>query len=331
MDYAGFLKAADAGTPPAVALLHGPEALLLDDAVRRVTRGLFPEGGDLTLSREILDSRDAGSDGIVQAALLLPWTGSRRLVVARNIEELGARAADPLAAYCRAPNPSTVLMLLAPQVLTASHWLHKAVPRPLAVAVQAPLGGQLVAWLRARARTEGIELTADAAALLVQLAGDDLTHLCGEVEKAALAGGADNRRVSAAEVRAVVGETRARHVFDLTRALVERDRAAALMLLSTLLGAGEDPFALLGMLAREARAAWRAADGLSAGRPEDEIARELGRPPGAAAAMIERARTLRPDLAARQLRRCWEAERRLKLGGAPRAELSLLIADLCAG
>ena len=47
---------------------------------------------------------------------------------------------------------------------------------------------------------------------------------------------------------------------------------------------------------------WRAADGLSAGRPEDEIARELGRPPGAAAAMIERARTLRPDLAARQLR-----------------------------
>ena len=47
--------------------------------------------------------------------------------------------------------------------------------------------------------------------------------------------------------------------------------------------------------------------------------------------MIERARALRPDRAARQLRRCWEAERRLKLGGAPRAELSLLIADLCAG
>jgi DNA polymerase-3 subunit delta len=331
VDYTGFLKAADAGAPPAVALLHGPETLLLDDAVGRVTRGLFPDGGDLTLSREILDSRDAGIEGIVQAALLLPWTGSRRLVVARGIEELGARAADPLAGYCRTPNPSTVLMLLAPQALAATHWLHKAIPRPLAIAVQAPVGRQLVAWLRTRARAQGIELTEDAAALLVQLAGDDLTHLCGEVEKAALAGGADNRRVSAAEVRAVVGETRARHVFDLTRALVEGDRATALVLLSTLLGAGEDPFALLGMLAREARAAWRAADGLKTGRPEDEIARGLGRPPGAAAAMIERARALRPDLAARQLRRCWEAERRLKLGGAPRAELALLIADLCAG
>ena len=230
VDYAGFLKAADAGAPPAVALLHGPEALLLDDAVGRVTRGLFPDGGDLTLSREILDSREAGVEGIVHAALLLPWIGSRRLVVARGIEELGVRAADPLAGYCRAPNPSTVLMLLAPQALTATHWLHKAIPRPLAIAVQAPIGGQLVAWLRARARAQDIELTADAAALLVQLAGDDLTHLCGEVEKAALAGGADNRRVGATEVRAVVGETRARHVFDLTRALVDRDRAAALAL-----------------------------------------------------------------------------------------------------
>jgi hypothetical protein len=47
--------------------------------------------------------------------------------------------------------------------------------------------------------------------------------------------------------------------------------------------------------------------------------------------MIERARGLGPDRAAFQLRRCWEVERRLKLGGVPRPELSLLIADLCAG
>ena len=331
MDYAGYLKAADTGAPPPVALLHGPEAMLLDDAVSRVTRGLFPDGGDLTLSREILDSRESGAEGIVQAALHLPWSGSRRLVVAKGVEELGSRAAEALSGYCRTPNPSTVLMLLAPQTLAATHWLHKAIPRPFAIAVQAPAGGQLVGWRRARARALGIELTDDAASLLVQLAGDDLTQLCGEVEKAALAGGADNRRVTAAEVRAVVGETRARRVFDLTDALVARDRGAALMLLNAMLGAGEEPFALLGMLAREARAAWRAADGLRAGRSEDEIARELGRPPRLAAAMIERARTLPPSLAAEQLRRCWEAERRLKLGGAPRAELSLLIADLCAG
>jgi DNA polymerase-3 subunit delta len=330
VDCASFLKAADGGQPPAVALLHGPESFLLDDAVARVTRALFPGPADLALSREILDARAAGIEGIVQSALVLPWSSPHRLVVVRGADELAPKSADLLARYCQAPNPSTVLLLLADQSLPATHWLLKAVPRPLVVAVMPPAGGQLAAWLRSRCRADGMELSEEAAALLVELVGDDLAQLHGEVEKAALSGGAANRRVGAAEVRAVVGETRVRHVFDLTRALGERDLGAALGLLGSLLGAGEDPFALLGMLAREARAAWRAAEGLRRGRPEDEIARGLGRPPAAAAAMISRARGLAPAVAARHLRRCWEAERRLKLGGAPRPELSLLIADLCA-
>jgi hypothetical protein len=46
--------------------------------------------------------------------------------------------------------------------------------------------------------------------------------------------------------------------------------------------------------------------------------------------LLDRARSLSPGAAARQLARCWEVERRLKLGGAARPELSLLVADLCA-
>ncbi len=331
MDQAAFWKAADAGEPPPVALLHGSESFLLHDAVARVTRALFPEGGDLSLAREVLDAREVGADGLVQAALMLPWMGSRRLVVARGVDGLAARAADVLGGYCAAPNPSTALLLLAEQALPAGHWLWKAVPRTVIVALTPPVGGQLLAWLRARARADGIDLAQDAAALLLDLVGEDLARLVGELDKAALAGALEAHRVGVAEVRAVVGETRARHVFDLTRAIVGRDRGAALAVLGSLLAAGEDPLAVLGMLAREARAAWRACDGLRLGRGEDEIARSLGRPPGAAQAMIERARTLPPALAAQQLRRCWDVERRLKQGGAPRAELSLLIADLCAG
>ena len=164
----------------------------------------------------------------------------------------------------------------------------------------------------------------------MELSGDDLTRLVGEVEKAALAGGPENRRVTVAEIRAVVGEHRLRHVFDLTRALSARDPAAALALLESLLNAGEEPLAVLGMLTREARATWQAADALRAGRAPEEIARSLRRPPAAATALLERARSVSVAAAARQLARCWDVERRLKLGGAARPELSLLVADLCA-
>ena len=58
---------------------------------------------------------------------------------------------------------------------------------------------------------------------------------------------------------------------------------------------------MLGMLAREARATWQAAGALRAGRPAEEIARALRRPPAAAAALLERARSVSPAAAARQL------------------------------
>jgi DNA polymerase-3 subunit delta len=330
VDYAGFVKAADGGRVAPLTLLHGPEPFLLDDAVARLTRALFPGQTELSLVREVLDARAAGAEGIVQAALTLPWLGDRRLVVARGVEGLTGKSAEPLAAYAKAPNPSTALVLVADTLLEASHWLMRAVPAGAVVAAPALSGRALATWLRTHAQVNGYELHADAAALLVELSGDDLTQLVGEVEKAALAGGPDNRRVTVVEVRAVVGEHRLRHVFDLTRALSARDAAAALSLLESLLSAGEEPLSILGMLTREARATWQAAGALRAGRSPEEIVRGLRRPPAAAAALLERARSVSPATAARQVTRCWDVERRLKLGGAARSELSLLVADLCA-
>jgi DNA polymerase III subunit delta len=329
VDYAGFVKAADAGRVPPVTLLHGPELFLLDDAVARLTRALFPGQTELSLVREVLDARAAGAEGIVQSALVLPWLGARRLVVARGVDALAPRSGEALAAYVKTPNPSTLLVLVAESTLESGHWLLRAVPAAGVVAAPALAGRALASWLRAHAQARGYDLHDEAAALLVELAGDDLTQLAGEVEKAALAGGPENRRVTAAEVRAVVGEHRLRHVFDLTRALSARDAAAALTLLESLLNAGEEPLAVLGMLSREARATWQAAGALRAGRPPEEVARGLRRPPAAAAALVERARSLSPGIAARHVARCWDVERRLKLGGAPRPELSLLVADLC--
>jgi len=260
---------------------------------------------------------------------MLPWIGNRRLVIAKGVE--GLKPGEALAAYVRSPNPTTVLLLLAGQTLPTSHWLMSAVPPTSIVPVLALAGRQLVAWLTARATADGVTLAPDAAALLVELSGNDLTQLRGEVEKAALAGGPDNRRVGVAEVRAVVGEHRLRHIFELTRALEARDAGAALAVLELLLNAGEEPLGVLGMLAREVRALWQASEELRQGRREDEIARALRRPPAAATAVIARARAMTAEAPARLLERCWDAERRLKLSGPARPELSLLIADLCEG
>lgn len=331
MEYASFLLAADKGQLPPVVLLHGAEPLLLDDAVAGVTRSLFPDQTDLSFVREVFEAKTTPVEDIVRAALTLPLLCARRLVVIKGAEAIGAKAGEPLAHYVKSPNPSTLLLIVASAALPPTHWLMNVMPRTAVVPAVAPTGAQLSSWLRQRARADGFELESDAAALLVELGGDDLAQLRGEIEKAALAGGPDNRRVGAAEVRAVVGEYRVRHIFELTRALARRELGGALAVCESLLNAGEEPLGVLGMLTREVRALWQAADGLGKGRREDEIARELRRPPSAAALVIDRARALAPGAAARLLDRCYDTERRLKLGATPRSELSLLIADLCAG
>jgi DNA polymerase-3 subunit delta len=273
-------------------LLHGPEPFLIEEALARLTLAVCPDPGLLAMSREVLEAREAGAEGIVRAAETLPWGTPRRLVVARGVEGLGPKQAEPLVEYVRAPNPSTVLVLTVPQPLAPSHWLLKAVAAGGVVEIPQLTGRALASWLRSRASDDGVELEEEAAQLLITLVGDDPAALAGEAGKAALAGGPENRRVGAAEVRAVVGEHRSHEVFELTRAVERRDAAAALSLLERLLAAGEEPLRLLAILAAQSRrATLRAAGG--------------------------------------RLERCWQAERRLKLGGAPRPELSVLVADLC--
>jgi len=43
MDYATFLRQAERGEAPPIALLHGGDGQLLDDALAAATRGLFPD------------------------------------------------------------------------------------------------------------------------------------------------------------------------------------------------------------------------------------------------------------------------------------------------
>jgi DNA polymerase III delta subunit len=88
---------------------------------------------------------------------------------------------------------------------------------------------------------------------------------------------------------------------------------------------------LLTLLARELRRAWTVREWSRRGQPPEQIARMLRVPPRVAEAIVARTRGAAGERLPRQLERCWEVERRLKSGGEPRAELTALVAELCAG
>ena len=313
-------------------LLHGPDAQFLDDALALVADRLFPDTASAAFGREVLDGRETDAQTVVTSAMTLPLLGGLRLVIVRHAQALGQRHAEALGAYARDPNPSTRLLLLADEGLRTSrdrradHWLVQALPAGAIVDLPARQGRELAGWLRQRAAAEGLQVSEEATRLLIEWVGEDGAVLLGEVRKAALAGGADNRSVGVNEVGAIVGERRLADVFELTRAVQRRDCVLALKTLERLLTT-EEPMRMLALLARDLRLAWTVRTLTEAGQSPAEIARALRLPP----AVVE---TLgRGDPAARlaeKLARCWDVERRVKSSGEPRAELTVLVADLCA-
>jgi DNA polymerase-3 subunit delta len=327
MDYGGFLWEVERGRVPPVALLHGDEPRLLEDALQKVSRTMFSDPSLLALNREVFDGGEAAVDEIVRAALTLPSLAPARLVAVKRAQGLPAKAARALVEYARDPSPYTRLVLLAGEPLDAGHWLLKALPPASVIRVPRLTGRGLLAWLQARAREEGFELTDGAAQLLVRWVGEDLTALSGEMEKALLFAGAGS--ITEEHIQTVVGEHRVLKTFELTDAVERGEIGPALALLESLLASGEEPLAILGTLARQVRTTWQVGQWRRQGKTVEEIASLLRRPAFAVQALSPRSASLPAGDLSHALRRCWEVEGKLKSGGRPRAELTVLVADLC--
>jgi DNA polymerase III subunit delta len=335
VEYAAFLRAAERGQPPPIALLHGPDEQLLDDGLALVERGLFADASERALGREVLEGDAVSVETVVRSALTLPFMTSRRLVVVRRAQALAARGAETLTAYARDPNPTTCVLLLADEGLTASrerrsdHWLVGALPASALVALPLRKGRALEDWLKQRAAAEGLTVSDEAARLLVQWVGDDGARLLGEARKAALLGGPEHRAVGAEEVTAVVGEHRIGEVFELTRAVERRDVGQALRTLDRLL-ATEEPVFLLTLLTRNVRVALTVRDLAAAGQTAEQIARAVRPvPPPVIQGIMARVGGAAGAALPRQLARCCEVDWRCKSGGQARAELTALVVELC--
>jgi DNA polymerase-3 subunit delta len=335
MDPTAFLREIERGRMPGLALVHGADAQLTDDLLAAVSRALFPDPAYAAFDREILDGREVSVEQMVSAALTLPFGAAARLVAVRHCQALASKGGEALGEYAARPSPTSVLLLLGDESLRAGrdrksdHWLLGVVPGSAVVEPVARRGRALEEWLRQRAQLDGLTVSEGAARLLVSWVGDDPALLVAEVRKAALAGGPDNRSVGEAEVRAVVGEHRVSGVFDLTRALERRDLALALRTLDALL-ATEEPMLLIAMLTREVRTAWTVQLWRRAGQSVEQIGRILRRPPAAIESILGSLGGDSPASLGGKLRRCWEVEHALKSSGQPRAELAVLVTDLCS-
>jgi DNA polymerase-3 subunit delta len=111
---------------------------------------------------------------------------------------------------------------------------------------------KLIEFIHQHLLQAGKNLEPRAREMLIERSGDDLRALQQELDKLLLFVG-DRASIRAEDIEAVVTDRGEGWIFDLTRAIAERDAAAALAQLARLLSQGDHPLRLLGALASEVR------------------------------------------------------------------------------
>lgn len=329
MEPAAFNRALSQGSVAPLYLFASPERLLLSDAIGRLGRVLFPDPEQAVLNRETFSGENAAAEALIRSAQSLPFLALHRLVIVWDAEKFRAEEVKRMLPYFADPNPYTCLVFAALAADPKSP-LTKALPRDAVVDFKPPVGRGVVAWLREHAKGEGIDLSEEAARLLVELAGEDLTLLRNELAKAALFSQGDRKQLDSTDIEAVVGESRARSIWDLLRALESREGKRAVAVLDRLIRAGEDPLGLLAMIGRHYRLLWQAKAMLERGMSRQEIGQRLRRNPAYIETFLGQAQASTTEELRGIFRRLLQVEWELK-SGAPSPQLSLeeLVVELC--
>lgn len=214
----------------AVYLFHGDDDFLKDEALRQLLSGAVdPATRDFNL--EIRRAAELTAETLGSLLATPPMMAERRVLVVRDPGALRKDARTALDRYLARPAPDAVVMLVAP----AGGKVDKALlDRTTAVEFQPLTGDRVPRWIAFHTESvHGTAITPEAAALLQDAVGNELTHLALEIEK--LASYAAGRTIEEADVTAVVGVRREETTGAFLDAVAARDAVGALNRLPGLL------------------------------------------------------------------------------------------------
>lgn len=230
--------------PRPVYLLTGEDRRDLDRGAGEIQAACVPEELEAFNAARMRGLEDSAED-VAAACEMLPMLGDRRLVLVREPERLKGDLLA-LVAYCKAPCPSTTLVLLPAQLDRRLTWVKQIEPACFKVDFATPAGRELEAWIRDELAARSVTIEPAALALLLDLVSAETILLSNELEKLTLARAGNS--VTVDDVAMVLGRSRTTDIWSLTNAVEDGDRRAALAALRRLFEQGAAAPYIVGML-----------------------------------------------------------------------------------
>ena len=210
-----------------VYILMGDEPYYPDLVCQAIIDNCVDEFGK-DFNETVCYGADVTAEQVVTAARRFPMMADRQLVVVKEAQMM--KTLEDIAVYCNEPLDSTVLVLLLHKATVDKRKaLYKSVQKIGAVLDSPALRDyEVPAWISSYYRERGLQIEPEAASLLAESVGTELSTIAVETDKLLknLPEGATS--VSVADIEKNVGISRQFSIFELTKELSYRNAPKAL-------------------------------------------------------------------------------------------------------
>lgn len=209
-----------------VYLLHGDEPYYLDRIATEIEKVAIPVA-ERGFNQFVLFGKDTDVGGVINYARRYPFMAERQLVVVKEAQQLNGLKEKSgqtlLEEYALNPLISTTLVFCHNDPLDERKaWVKAFGKKGVLLGVKKLYENKLVDWIGDYCRQQGVKISPKACQLLADHIGNDLKRLASEIDKILLNLRVDEE-ISAATVERLVGISKEYNVFELQKALVQRD------------------------------------------------------------------------------------------------------------
>ncbi len=167
-----------------------------------------------------VDGAQAQIAEILDELRTMPFLTPQRVVVVKDAEEFVSRNRPALENYFDHPSETGILILTVGKWLKSTKLAKKLSKAGKLIDLQPPKRGELGRYIIDHARHANDKaLDRNAAALLIDLMGENLTQLCNEVDKLALFARGD-KTITVQHVEALAGHNRVFGAFEVIEAMM---------------------------------------------------------------------------------------------------------------
>lgn len=276
LDPQALLSRLKAGKLDPVYLLAGPDGFRAERTARWL-RGNVVDEAMADFNVEVLQADEKGPAAIVEAAQAFPMFGGRRFLWVKHAEALPSGSAlDPLLNYLEAPSPSTILCFTSSKLDKRLKFTTACADAGVVVDFSPLAGVALLQQVERQAQAHGIGFAPGTAALLVDLVGDDLAEIDGELAKLGLYLDEGHGPLAPDELRELVGRSRDVDAFALADQLDAAAPTEALRSWFGLRARGGDVYGASAILGWRLRQLAQLREAVDAGLGPREAAAALG-------------------------------------------------------